>query len=104
MTDLTLFHTADVHVATFDALAPEADLTHVVRTDWLERAQTGVDAALRQEIAEAIRAAEGPSLCTCTTIGAGLGPFKPVGAHHMRQIGLGCQGIECRHMPVGRVA
>ncbi|MDE4303831.1 hypothetical protein PXK30_02760 [Phaeobacter gallaeciensis] len=70
MTDLTLFHTADVHVATFDALAPEADLTHVVRTDWLERAQTGVDDDLRQEIAEAIHAAKGPALCTCTTIGA----------------------------------
>lgn len=69
MTDLTLFHTADVHVATFDALAPEARLEHVVRPDWLERAQGGIDGDLEQEIAEAIGAAPAPALCTCTTLG-----------------------------------
>lgn len=70
MAALTLFHTADVHVATFDRLAPKADLTHVVRPDWLERAQGGMDTDLRQEITQAIKAAPGASLCTCTTIGA----------------------------------
>ncbi len=69
MPDLTLFHTADVHVATFDALAPAAQLTHVVRPDWLARAQGGIDAELRLEIASAIQAAAGPVLCSCTTIG-----------------------------------
>lgn len=69
MPDLTLFHTADVHVATFDALAPAAQLTHVVRPDWLARAQGGIDAELRLEITHAIQAATGPVLCSCTTIG-----------------------------------
>ncbi|WP_083098522.1 aspartate/glutamate racemase family protein [Pseudophaeobacter leonis] len=69
MADLTLFHTADVHVATFDTLAPVAQLTHVVRPDWLARAQGGIDAELRLEITSAIQAATGPVLCSCTTIG-----------------------------------
>lgn len=77
---LTLLHTAEAHRATFDELAariaPAARLRHIVRPDWLERAQGGVDAALQAEIAAAIRAADGPVLCTCTTLGpvvAGLG-------------------------------
>ncbi|MDE4174377.1 hypothetical protein PXK01_09430 [Phaeobacter sp. PT47_59] len=69
MADLTLFHTAKAHVETFDRLAPDADLTHVVRPDWLERAQGGIDAALRQDITQAIQAVQGPVLCSCTTIG-----------------------------------
>ena len=69
MPDLTLFHTADVHVATFEALAPTADLKHVVRPDWLARAQDGIDTALQQEITLAIQAATGLVLCSCTTIG-----------------------------------
>lgn len=70
MTDLTLFHTADIHVETFQALAPEANLVHVVRPDWLERAQGGIDSGLRQEITQTIKAAQGPRLCTCTSLGA----------------------------------
>ena len=71
MTKLTLFHTADVHRATFDTLArriaPEAQLSHVVRPDWLERAQKGIDVALSDEIqAEISRAPK--ALCTCTSI------------------------------------
>ncbi|NSY38982.1 hypothetical protein [Leisingera sp. ANG59] len=69
MPDLTLLHTAEVHVETFRALAPEADLDQQVRADWLERAQSGIDAALKAEIAEAVEAADGPVLCTCTTLG-----------------------------------
>lgn len=69
MAALTLFHTAEVHVETFDRLAPKADLTHVVRPDWLERAQGDIDSDLRQEITQAIAAVPGASLCTCTTIG-----------------------------------
>lgn len=69
MPDLTLLHTAEVHVETFRALAPEADLDQQVRTDWLERAQGGIDAALKAEIAETVEAADGPVLCTCTTLG-----------------------------------
>ncbi len=71
--DFTLFHTAKVHRARFDRLrdriAPGAGLTHVVRPDWLTRAQGGMEPALRDEIAAEIAAATGPSLCSCTTIG-----------------------------------
>ncbi|CUH88187.1 hypothetical protein PH5382_02119 [Phaeobacter sp. CECT 5382] len=69
MADLTLIHTAEVHVATFAALAPEADLCHVVRPDWLARAQTGIGADLTAEISAEFKAVTGPVLCTCTTLG-----------------------------------
>jgi hypothetical protein len=67
--DLTLLHTAEVQVETFRALAPGADLDQQVRADWLARAQGGIDAELRAEIAAAVAAADGPVLCTCTTLG-----------------------------------
>lgn len=69
MPDLTLLHTAEVHVETFRALAPAADLDQQVRADWLDRAQGGIDAALEAEIAAAVAAVDGPVLCTCTTLG-----------------------------------
>ena len=69
----TLLHTAEAHRATFEALrdriAPEMALHHVVRPDWLRRAQDGIDAALTAEITEAVRSAQGPVISTCTTIG-----------------------------------
>ncbi|OUS36270.1 hypothetical protein A9Q94_09865 [Rhodobacterales bacterium 56_14_T64] len=70
MTDLTLLHTAQIHCATFDRLAPNAELHQVVREDWLARAQNGIDDDLAAEITAAVKAVEGPVLCTCTTIGA----------------------------------
>lgn len=81
---LRLIHTAQVHVQTFDALrdriAPGAALDHVVRPDWLARArQEGVTADLTEEIAKAIQGADGPVVCTCTTLGetaAGLGAIR----------------------------
>jgi len=69
MPDLTLFHTAEVHVETFRRLAPEADLCQQVRADWLAQAQGGISPELAQVIAETIQAASGPVLCTCTTLG-----------------------------------
>lgn len=69
MPDLTLLHTAEVHVETFRALAPAADLDQQVRADWLDRAQDGIDAALEAEIAAAVAAVDGPVVCTCTTLG-----------------------------------
>lgn len=74
MTQITLLHTADAHVATFDALrdriAPGAALHHVVRPDWLATARaSGPTEALTAEITEAIQSAQGTTLCTCTTIG-----------------------------------
>ncbi len=69
---LTLLHTSPAHIPTFDALrdriAPGATLTHLVREDFLSRAQKGVDAALDREISELIVAQPGKVLCTCTTI------------------------------------
>jgi len=69
MPDLTLFHTAQVHCDTFNALAPDADLVHLVCEDWLARAQGGINETLSTEIATAVKAADGPVLCSCTTIG-----------------------------------
>ena len=73
MTALTLLHTAEAHRATFDALwdrvAPGAALTHLVRTDWLMRAQGGVGEDVQSEMAHAVAAAEGAVICTCTTLG-----------------------------------
>ncbi len=70
---LTLLHTAEVHRASFnglrDKIAPGAQLKHIVRPDFLERAQEGIDPALAEEIAATITSAPGPVICTCTTIG-----------------------------------
>lgn len=77
-TPLTLIHTAEVHRATFDALrdriAPDQSLVHIVEPDWLSRAMKhGVRQNLIDELAHAIRAAPGPVLCTCTTLGEAAG-------------------------------
>lgn len=71
---ITLIHTADVHRATFSALkdriAPELELVQHVRTDWLDRARkNGVRQGLVDELSELIHAADGPVICTCTTLG-----------------------------------
>lgn len=69
MAKLSLLHTAQAHADMFDRLAPEAELSHQVRPDWLQRAQGGIDITLRREITEAVQAADGAVLCSCTTIG-----------------------------------
>ena len=71
---LTLLHTADAHVATFDrlrdTLAPGLALRHVVRPDWLEDARrAGIGPALDTALAELIGTAGGTVICTCTTLG-----------------------------------
>ncbi|AXI53258.1 hypothetical protein SuNHUV7_10560 (plasmid) [Pseudoseohaeicola sp. NH-UV-7] len=74
---ITLLHTAQAHADTFDALrdriAPDAKLVHLVRPGFLDRAQGGIDTALAGDIGALVRAAAGPVLCTCTTIGAVAG-------------------------------
>lgn len=69
----TLLHTAALHEASFERLrqkiAPDVEITHQVRTDWLDRAQREIDGGLRSEITKAIDAATGPVLCSCTTLG-----------------------------------
>ncbi|MBY5971372.1 hypothetical protein KUV28_03395 [Ferrimonas balearica] len=66
-----LLHTAEVHVATFDALrdeiAPGLGLRHAVRPDWLARVRAGED--LSEDMAALAAKAEGGFLCTCTTLG-----------------------------------
>ena len=71
---LTLLHTSPIHVATFDSLrdtiAPNAALTHIVREDLLDRARTeGLSDQILAEITALITGANGPVLCTCTTLG-----------------------------------
>ncbi len=70
---LTFIHTTKVHCATFNALrdqiSPETEITHIVRPEWLSRAQTGRDLELEQEIVNTIAKIDGPVVCTCTTIG-----------------------------------
>ncbi|MHC9235382.1 hypothetical protein ACX9MO_07015 [Pseudooceanicola sp. 502str34] len=70
---LTLLHTAEVHVARFaalrDRLAPGAELAQVVRADWLARARAEGVEAVADEVTAVIRAAKGPVICTCTTLG-----------------------------------
>ncbi|WP_375173981.1 hypothetical protein [Pseudooceanicola sp.] len=71
---LTLLHTAAVHVATFDHLrdriAPGAELRHLVCEDWLAEARSGgVSVDLEARLADVIADAEGPVLCSCTTLG-----------------------------------
>jgi len=81
---LTLLHTADVHVRAFDALrdriAPKATLRHVVQEDWLEEARlSGITPDLEARMADVIARAEGPVICTCTTLGpaaAALGAVR----------------------------
>ena len=70
---LTLFHTAQSHVARFetlrDRLAPGVSLTQHVRADWLARAREGMLPELLAEISATIGETTGRRLCTCTTIG-----------------------------------
>ena len=70
---LTLLHTAEIHRTTFDTLrdriAPDVALTHVVRPKWLTRAQGGISAELASAISGVVSGADGPVICTCTTLG-----------------------------------
>jgi hypothetical protein len=66
---ISCLHTADVHVATFGALLPDAQ--HVVRTDFLDRARAGGVASVADEVTALLckLAQSGPVLCTCSTLG-----------------------------------
>ena len=70
---LTFLHTAEAHRATFDnlrdRLAPGAELTHVVREDWLAEAQNGIGEELAGNITQLIEEARSDVVCTCTTLG-----------------------------------
>lgn len=71
-------HTADIHIAGFDALldreAPGAERVHRVEPDWLAEARReGLTPALQDRVTAAIEGFDGADavLCTCST----LGPF-----------------------------
>ncbi len=79
---IACLHTAKVHVETFDLLfqaqAPTAKITHVVRPDLLDAARRdGLDAIAADTSAALadLRPAD-VTLCTCST----LGPLVPAGA------------------------
>lgn len=70
---ITLLHTAEIHRATFDTLrdriAPGLTLRHILRPDFLSRAQEAMTDDLAIEITREIQNTLGPVLCTCTTLG-----------------------------------
>jgi hypothetical protein len=70
---LNLLHTADAHVARFNALrdriVPGATLHHEVRPEWLMRARDAGAEAVRADLAQLFNGTQGPWLCTCTTLG-----------------------------------
>lgn len=79
---LTLFHTASVHIATFDALlaeiAPDVPVRHVVDEALLRSAREAgrMTPAMTQRVSEQLHAALGDDtdvlLCTCSTIGGAV--------------------------------
>jgi len=72
---IALLHTAQVHVATFNALfaekAPDAQLWHVVREDLLAQAQVGGLGVMAAPFADAMSEMDAADaiLCTCSTLG-----------------------------------
>ena len=72
---IALLHTAQVHVATFDAifarLAPDVDLVHTVQEDWLQKARDhGLDAIRKPVLAHLAKTGSADAmLCTCSTLG-----------------------------------
>lgn len=77
---LHLIHTASQHEITFDTLrdriAPGARIVHHSYPDWLTEArENGVGPDLTARLAQVIRAADGPVICTCTTLGPASEPL-----------------------------
>lgn len=72
---ISFLHTADVHVATFDALlttlAPRAAVTHHVDASLLQRVRADGLAAVRHDTRALLRvlAAADAVVCTCSTLG-----------------------------------
>lgn len=64
----------DIHIPTFDVLfreiAPQAEVSHVIRGDLLARAQTEGIPGIRADTLAALSALDGDAvLCTCSTLG-----------------------------------
>lgn len=77
MASVTLLHTADVHVRTFERLLSEAGTgllgKHIVHDEWLAEARDkGLNDDLTGRISDFLRSASETSdlvLCTCSTLG-----------------------------------
>jgi len=77
MPSVTLLHTADVHIATFERLLSETDTSlqakHVVHDEWLAEArEKGLNEDLTDRISAFLQSASASSdlvLCTCSTLG-----------------------------------
>lgn len=74
MTELTLLHTTRAHIARFerlrDRLAPDLELSHVVRADLLARVRIEKGSkALKAEVEATLGALDAPVLCTCSSLG-----------------------------------
>ncbi|MCH2164017.1 MAG: hypothetical protein MK098_05120 [Marinovum sp.] len=83
--NLLLLHTTDAHVATFnrlrDRLLPAKRFEHIVRNDWLLRAQReGMTHQLSKEIEVFVKGAHAPVLCTSAALGA---PVETAGGQRM---------------------
>ncbi len=104
---ISFLHTADVHVATFDAifakLAPEAALTHHVDPILLDRARTdGLD-TVRADVLAVLGALskDDAVICTCST----LGPLADeMAMHHVIRIDRPMMQAACRAGPSVLVA
>lgn len=74
MPTIGLLHTAQAHVATFDALPGAYDVAHVVRPDLLDRARTGgaleeLESEVRGAVADLRAHGAEIIVCTCSTLG-----------------------------------
>jgi hypothetical protein len=77
VTRILCLHTADVHVVTFGALyaevAPDAEVSHAVRADWLADARReGLTEKLNSDVRQFLREAaqaHDAVLCSCSTLG-----------------------------------
>lgn len=75
MSKVGFLHTAQVHVATFDALvAGRAEVAHVVEPELLERARREgltptVESGVRSVLAELASSGADVVVCTCSTLG-----------------------------------
>lgn len=74
MPTIGLLHTAQAHVATFDALPGAYDVAHVVRPDLLDRARAGgpleeLESEVRGAVADLRAHGAEIIVCTCSTLG-----------------------------------
>ena len=98
---IAFLHTADVHVATFDALLPaHVTATHRVRPDLLDRARADGLASVAEETLAELDALAGADavICTCSTLGP-LADQAGARAPHIFRIDRPMMETACGHGP-----